>query len=233
MRITVIGATGMVGSRVVAEAADRGHRAIAISRTAPRHHRAEVTSVQADASSAPELDRALAGGRGSNGDDEPGRADAIVLTVRADPGEEDAFITITEEALIASARIDVPLLVVGGAGPLKSPNNPEVTVIDNPDFVPPQWRSIAAASVAQLASCTAHPSARWAYLSPPAVLEPGPRTGTYQRGTTTLLTDENGLSHISVEDLAVAVLDEFESPGIDRHITVAADHRDSGQPRRG
>ncbi|GAB3116661.1 hypothetical protein GCM10027055_26570 [Janibacter alkaliphilus] len=66
------------------------------------------------------------------------------------------------------------------------------------------------------------PDAAWAYLSPPALLEPGTRTGRYRRGTTTLLTAQDGKSWISAEDLAVAVVDELEQPGADRHITVAA-----------
>ncbi|WP_328696956.1 NAD-dependent epimerase/dehydratase family protein [Streptomyces sp. NBC_00342] len=47
------------------------------------------------------------------------------------------------------------------------------------------------------------------------------RTGTYRRGTTTLLTEPDGTSRISAEDLAVAALDEIEHPRGDRHFTVA------------
>ncbi|WP_416382691.1 MULTISPECIES: hypothetical protein [Nocardia] len=78
----------------------------------------------------------------------------------------------------------------------------------------------ALASLTQLRVCEPHP-ARWTYLSPPALLEPGERTGRYRRGTTTLLLDADGRSRISAEDLAVAVLDELENPGGDRHFTVA------------
>jgi putative NADH-flavin reductase len=59
------------------------------------------------------------------------------------------------------------------------------------------------------------------YLSPPAVFEAGERTGNYQRGTTTLLTDATGASRITPPDFADAVLDELEQPGDDRHFTVA------------
>ncbi|MGO2024477.1 MULTISPECIES: NAD(P)-dependent oxidoreductase [Brevibacterium] len=209
MRITVIGATGMVGSRIVAEAADRRHQVMAASRTGTHQHRSEVTSKQADASSATDLDTVLDG------------VDAIVLTVRVVPGEEDAFITITEAVLAASARAGIPLFVVGGAGALRSPKDPDRLVVDNPAFVPTRWRSTAAASVAQLAACAEHANQNWTYLSPPAVLEPGVRTGSYQRGTTTLLTDHDGCSHISAEDLAVAVIDALEAPGTDQQITIA------------
>ncbi|MGO2527197.1 NAD(P)-dependent oxidoreductase [Brevibacterium aurantiacum] len=211
MRIAVIGATGMVGSRIVTEAADRDHHVIAASRTALHQPRSGVTSTQADASNATDLDSVLE------------RADAVVLTVRVVPGEEDAFITITEAVLAASASADIPLFVVGGAGPLHSPKDPDRLVVDDPAFVPARWRTTAAASVAQLTACREHSNENWTYLSPPAVLEPGVRTGSYRRGTTTLLTDHEGRSHISAEDLAVAVIDELESPGKDRHITIASE----------
>jgi uncharacterized protein len=52
----------------------------------------------------------------------------------------------------------------------------------------------------------------WAYLSPAALLEPGERTGTYQLGTDELLADAEGNSTISMEDLAVTLLEEVERP---------------------
>ncbi|MFI7669331.1 NAD-dependent epimerase/dehydratase family protein [Nocardia sp. NPDC049526] len=54
----------------------------------------------------------------------------------------------------------------------------------------------------------------------PALLEPGHRTGKYRRGTTTLITAADGASRISAEDLAVAVLDELETPCETQHFTV-------------
>jgi putative NADH-flavin reductase len=56
--------------------------------------------------------------------------------------------------------------------------------------------------------------------SPPALLEPGVRTGRYRRGTDTLLVGAEGRSWISAEDLAVAAVDELETPGPDPLITV-------------
>ncbi|MGO1908638.1 MAG: NAD(P)-dependent oxidoreductase [Brevibacterium linens] len=213
MNITVIGATGMVGSRIVAEAADRGHSVTAVSRTAPAESRRAITPLSADAGNSSDLDHALTGHQGS--------IDAAVLCVRAVSGHEDSFLTITEAVLSAGDRAGVPVLIVGGAGPLSSPNDPDRAVVDDPAFVPEPWRSIAAASVAQLESCLHHPNGNWTYLSPPAVLEPGARTGNYRRGTTTLLTLPDGRSSISAEDLAVAVIDELEAPRGKQRITVA------------
>lgn len=209
MNITIIGATGMVGSRLVTEATGRGHRVVAAARRVGDYPDAAITGVAVDAGAPAELVAALA------------EADAAVLTVRAAAGHEYTIEPLTTAVLDATARAGVRLLVVGGSGPLRSPREPGLAVVDDPNYVPAEWRTIAGASTAQLHACTRHSNSDWVYLSPPAILEPGTRTGTYRRGTTTLLTDPDGTSRISAEDLAVATLDEIERPGTDRHFTVA------------
>ena len=52
----------------------------------------------------------------------------------------------------------------------------------------------------------------WAYLSPAADFAPGQRTGNYRLGTDELLIDAEGVSKISMEDAAIALLDEAERP---------------------
>jgi uncharacterized protein len=85
-------------------------------------------------------------------------------------------------------------------------------VLDDPRFLPAAARPIALACVAQLAACRAETRADWTYLSPPANLGPGERTGAYRIGGDELLVDSAGNSAISMEDLAVALLDEVEQP---------------------
>lgn len=58
------------------------------------------------------------------------------------------------------------------------------------------------------------------YLSSPAVLEPGERTGRHRRRTGTLFPGADGGSRISAEEQAMAVLDEPRAPATDRHFTV-------------
>ena len=132
---------------------------------------------------------------------------------------------MTEKVLDTMGRSAARLLVVGGAGALFSPDEPGLLVRDDPRYVPDAWRAVAGASVRQLEVCRRYARRRWVYLSPPAVLEPGTRTGSYRRGTTELLVDSTGISRISAEDLAVAVLDELERPSRDRQFTVAQQDR--------
>lgn len=208
MRIAVIGAAGMAGSRVVTEAANRGHAVLAVYRSSrPDALPPGVTATGGDADD-PDAMAALFDG-----------VDAVVAATRPTAGHEHTIAATTTSLLDAAARTGTRILVVGGAGPLTAPGHPARLVLDSPEYVPPQWRAVAAASSAQLDACRAHP-ADWVYLSPPAVLEPGTRTGTYRRGTTTLLTAPDGTSRISAEDLAVAVADELEVPYGGRHFTV-------------
>ena len=200
MKIAVVGASGMVGSRVVAEALRRGHDVTAVHRTAaPGAH-----VVRGDAT-----DRELMAGILSG-------VDGVVLATRPRPGQEATTGPTTTALLDAARTTGARVLVVGGAAPLRTPGGTGL-VLDDDRYVPPHIRPIAEASLRQLEACRAH-GADWVYLSPPALLEPGARTGTYRRGTTEMLT---GPSSISAEDLAVAVVDELEVPGTDRHFTVA------------
>ncbi|GAB3147778.1 NAD(P)-dependent oxidoreductase [Amycolatopsis stemonae] len=204
MKIAVVGAAGMVGSRVLAEAARRGHDLVAVVRTR-RPDVPGVVAVEGDAGDPHRMATLFAG------------TDAVVAAARPAPGQEHTVVSTTTALLDAAAKAGTRLLVVGGAAPLRTGAG---RVLDDPRYVPAEYRAIAEASAAQLAACRAHPAAGWVYLSPPALLEPGPRTGAYRRGTTTLLTRPDGSSRISAEDLAVAVVDELENAGTDRHFTV-------------
>ncbi|UUU37030.1 NAD(P)H-binding protein [Streptomyces sp. CA-210063] len=225
MTIAVLGATGMVGSRVIAEAGARGHRVLALSRKPAsenpnqtnqvnRANQASLTSITVDANDSHAVREAFAGSASS------GAADAVVLTVRTDPVDQEFLVGTTRTVLDIAAQLGMRVLVVGGAGALRSPDDHDLLVADNPAYVPDELKPVAAAGVAQLRTCQAHAAADWVYLSPPALLEPGERTGSYRRGTDTLLTGPDGRSWISAEDLAAAVIDELETPGPEHLITV-------------
>jgi uncharacterized protein len=211
MRIAVIGATGMAGSRIAGEAARRGHRVFGFSRSAGRDDRAAngFALFTADATDAGAMDRVAS------------KHDVIVLATRPAPGTENDVSSPVTTVLDAAARHRRRVLVIGGAGPLRSPDRPEQYVIDDQRFVPREWRDLAQASVDQFNACTGH-QADWTYLSPPALFTPGTRTGIYRRGGNHLLVDADGVSRISAEDLAIAAIDEIENPRPGpRHFTVA------------
>ncbi|MFE2752187.1 NAD(P)-dependent oxidoreductase [Actinosynnema sp. NPDC059335] len=186
MRITVFGAFGSVGRRVVAEARRRGHDVTPVSRRPGSGGEVGDARVVADVVR-------LSAGR-----------DLVVSATRPVDGREDELVEATRALLAGVARTGVRLLAVGGAATLVTPAGH--TVEEAPDF-PEALKPIARACAEQLAVCLADRAADWTYLSPPAVLEPGERTGVFRVGG-----DEQVGSAISLEDLAVALLDEAETP---------------------
>jgi putative NADH-flavin reductase len=52
----------------------------------------------------------------------------------------------------------------------------------------------------------------WTFLSPSRLFAPGERTGKFRLGKDQLLVDHTGRSAISMEDYAIALVDELERP---------------------
>ena len=95
-------------------------------------------------------------------------------------------------------------------------------VLNDSRYLPPAARAVAQASLDQYQVCREEDRVDWTYMSPPASLQAGERTGDYRRGNDELLLVESGESSISMEDLAVALIDEIEQPTQhQRRITVA------------
>lgn len=201
----------MAGSRIASEAARRGHQVTGICRSvgADEAERPAYPLVAGDAADSLTMGRLAA------------EHEAIIVCTRPTPGKEDEVVPVITAVLDAAMEHGRRVLVIGGAGPLRHPDDPNRRVIDDPLLVPLEWRVSAQASVYQLDVCKAH-AAEWTYLSPPAVFEPGARTGAYRRGGSRLLLDGEGKSWISAEDLAIAAIDELEvkKPTV-RHFTVS------------
>jgi len=198
MRITVFGAAGNVGSRVVAEALSRGHQVSAVVRDQARVAElpTDVDPRIGDAANVADV-AALSAGH-----------DLVISATRPAPGSETELVTTAQALLAGLAHTGVRLLLVGGAATLTMPNTGG-TVVEDPHF-PADLRDLAIACADQLQACRAATGVNWTYLSPPALLEPGRRTGTYRSGFDELLIDDRGNSTISMEDFAVALLDEAE-----------------------
>ena len=202
MRITVFGAAGNVGSRVVIEALSRGHEVTAIVRDPARFSELPAATI-ARAATAESVEDVAALSASQ---------DVVISATRPAPGHEDELVSTAKTLLAGLRRTGARLLLVGGAGSLIVPGKEGATVIDEPKFLPAAWRDIAQACIDQLKVCRAETTVDWAYLSPPALLQPGERTGHYRLGDNELLIDAQGNSTISMEDLAVALLDEAERP---------------------
>jgi len=213
MRITVFGAVGSVGSRVVAEALARGHEVTGVVRSEARIS-SLPPAAQGRIGDARNVDQVAALSAGQ---------DLVISATRPPPGKEQELVVAAKALLAGVARSGVRLLLVGGAANLKVPDTGGF-VVDDPRYCPAFVRDIAVACRMQFEVCTANVQAAWSYASPPALLVPGERTGRYRLGAGELLFDSQGRSTISIEDFAVALLDEAESPKHRRSgFTVVAD----------
>lgn len=202
MKITVLGAAGNAGSRVVTEALSRGH---------------EVTGVVRNSFSCNELPAAAKVLFGDVGNvEDVARVsigqDVVISAIRPPAGHENDAISITRSLMEGLVQTGVRLLIVGGAATLQVPGTGGKTVIEDSNFLPVSARHIGKASADQLEACLAETRVDWAYLSPAAQFSPGKRTGNYRLGNDELLLDVEGNSTISMEDLAVVLVDEAEQP---------------------
>ena len=193
MKIALIGATGLVGSRVLNEALERGHHVTAIARnTASIASRPGATPVSLDVVGHGErLAQVLAG------------QDAVVVSVKF----SDVAIGPLLEA-VRSAKVP-RVLVVGGAGSLRVA--PGIDLVDTPAF-PAPYKAEALAARDALGLLRSDQTLDWTLISPSALLQPGERTGHYRIGADELLVDATGASRISIEDLAQALVNELEQP---------------------
>ncbi|WP_433531703.1 NAD(P)-dependent oxidoreductase [Micromonospora sp. CA-263727] len=199
--IVVFGAGGTAGSRIVAEAYGRGHRVVAAVRRpeATSYLPAGVRVVTGDATSARSV-RELAP-----------EAEALVVAIG---GGDHTLWPDAARALLDALR-QMPaaprVIHVGGGATLLTPAGGRL--LDEPDF-PAEYRDAALGQAAALDLYrSSADGVSWTYVSPPPLeFHPGERTGKYRTGTEHPVTDVDGRSVLSYEDLAVAVVDEIENP---------------------
>ncbi|HWZ04848.1 MAG TPA: NAD(P)-dependent oxidoreductase [Mucilaginibacter sp.] len=201
MKIAIFGASGRIGSRIVNEALNRGHAVTAIARH-PENYTLEkphLKVTRGDLFNTQDVETAVFD------------HDAVVCAYNFTHGAQPSTITeITTPLLNGLKQAGVKrLLIVGGAGSLEV--SPGVQLVDTPDF-PPAYKAAALAHREALKIYRQEKDIQWTYLSPAAEIVPGERTGKFRIGIDQLLTGADGHSWISMEDYAIAVIDELETP---------------------
>ena len=205
MKIALIGATGYVGTPLLEELLQRGHQVTVLARNPGKlPSRKGLTVVAADAQDAAQVRQAVAG------------HDAVLSAYNPGwtvPDIHDQFLKATR-AIHAGVRESGVrrLLVVGGAGSLFVA--PGLQLVDTPQF-PAEYKQGALAAREALNLIRKEEALDWTFLSPPILLVPGERTGQYRLGTEAPLMNGEAPGTISVQDLAVAIVDEIEQP---RHV---------------
>jgi putative NADH-flavin reductase len=203
-RITVLGGNGYAGAAIVAEAARRGHEVTAVSRSAPASPVDGVRYVEGSVLDAEVLDRVLEG------------RDVVVsaLSPRGDMvGKVEGGVS---DLVARLAGTPTRLGHIGGASSLLTEEGGPRLWDVSKDHVPAEVRPEVQTGLDTLDLLRESPeSLDWFYVSPPEEFGSWlgtPSTGSYTLGGDVLLRSADGTSTISADDLALAVLDEIETP---------------------
>jgi uncharacterized protein len=206
MKIALIGASGFIGSALREEALDRGHQVTALV-SHPKKLNATATNLsvkQVDVQNTAQLTEALTGAE-------------VVISSFSGHAQDDIrgyYVQGVKSIIAAAKAADVPrLVIVGGAGSLRVAA--DTRLIDTPAF-PEEYKPTALGAQDALALLQAESALNWTMLSPAAEIFPGERTGQFRLGQDDLLVDDQGNSRISVQDYAVALLDEVDHPQHER-----------------
>lgn len=225
MDIGIIGATGGIGQRVLAEALERRHRVTAFTRDVSRFPTDPkgVAWKTIDVFETTELTKALSGLDVVVSTYQPGNA-ARDFNDTVERSISDPSVYATAARSLLKALEPYPrlrLIVVGGAGSLEI--RPGVTRADSPDELRkglaelglPEGYAAAVRGHRDALNVYRLSNRLWTYLSPAEQIFPGERTGRFRLGGDQPVLDSAGQSRISFEDTAVAILDEIELP---RHV---------------
>jgi putative NADH-flavin reductase len=200
MNVVLYGATGRAGSRILTELQSRGHSVTAVARNIAKLP-ATVKAKQDDLSNVDTIATIIAG------------TDAVISAYAPPQDNTDALISVTERQIAAVKKAGtMRLIVVGGAGSLEVA--PGVSLLAS-GHLPAEWIPIAT-SAAKSLKLLQTSDINWTYLSPAAFFEPGTRTGKFRLGVNNLVSDAKGESRISMEDYAIALVDELEKPAHER-----------------
>ncbi|MFC9590187.1 NAD(P)-dependent oxidoreductase [Streptomyces sp. NPDC056944] len=233
MHIGVIGATGTLGSRVVAEALERGHHIRAFSRDATEaaagETRANITWASLDVLDREAVAAVLPGLDVLVSAFQPGNASRdLADTVRRSIADAGVYATAARSLLKAlESHPRTRLIVIGGAGSLEV--EPGVVLADAEDRLHatldgvglPREYAAAVRGHRDALNVLRVSNRRWTYFSPAEDIAPGTRTGRFRIGEDQPVRDAEGRSRVSAEDAAVALVDEAELPRfVQRRFTI-------------
>ena len=193
-----------MGTQVVKELANRGYFVNALARNTSKIEESEnVKAVTADIYNTAELSEILKGN------------DAVISTFNSgwtNPNIFDDFLKGAESIEKAVEESGVKrFITVGGAGSLYIAEN--LQLIDTPEF-PAEIKPGAEAARQYLELIKKNENLDWTFFSPAIEMHQGTagvRKGTYRTALENPVFDENGRSVLSVEDVAVALVDELEN----------------------
>lgn len=192
MNVALVGGTGKVGSKILAELLSRGHKVKVITR-----HPEQVTSAPSVSAAAGDITA----------------PDALAAQLRGQDAIISAapFIPNTSALLLDAVRKSGVrrYIAVGGAGSLEvAPGK----LLKDSEGIPKEWMPTILEGTALLNALRTDQQLDWTFFSPAALIGPGERTGKFRLGLDQLVTAADGSSKISYDDYAIALVDELERP---------------------
>ena len=211
--IVIYGATGEVGSHVMQEALDRGHRVTAVSRNPAQleMQHPNLSVVKGDLLDTASVTETVTG------------QDVVVLSVRGVIGASDSpecalqFIAaeILVDVLFRQGDRAPRLIHVGGSGSLEVEPGVLFAAKLPKILLPKDLEVEILGQILALEFYRKVDDVKWTYITPPKNFTNGPRTGVYRTGGDRALEDERGKTRVSRADFAVALIDEAEQA---RHV---------------
>jgi uncharacterized protein len=214
-KIVVFGAGGRAGRRAVTEAVARGHQVTAVVRDPAKYQGLVGDGVAVVAGDVTQADSVSMTAMGHDA--------AISAAARLDMPSQEFYVGAAHALLDGLARAGVGRLLLIGIGTTLE-TEPGVLVHDAPGF-PAEGRAFSLGHAAELDVLrTAGTEIDWLVLAPPPTILDGeaPRTGRYRIGGNQVLPADDGAAPFSYADLAVALVDEIETPKHHRTLTAVA-----------
>jgi putative NADH-flavin reductase len=206
MKVALIGASGFVGSAILKEALDRNHQVVAIVRN-PENITTENENLlvkQGDVLNESTVAELIQG------------CDAVISAYNpgwSNPDIYNEFLRGSQSIQNGVKKAGIKrYIVIGGGGSLEIA--PGVQAVDTPDF-PAAIKPGATAARDYLNIIREEKELDWTFFSPPFEMHQGTsgtRKGIYRLGLDNPVFNEDSRSSLSVEDLAMVIIDELEFP---------------------
>lgn len=196
MKIALIGATGFVGSHILEELAHRGYDVLALARSVDKIKTVGIETAVVDVTNVEALSQLIKG------------YDVVISAFNAGWDNPNIYLDFMNGSKAIQEAVEKAgvkrYIIVGGAGSLYIEGK---QIVDGPHF-PAKFRAGATAARDYLNVLKESGELDWTFVSPALDMYPGERTGKYRIGTDSPVFDDKGESIISVQDLAVAIVDE-------------------------
>ncbi|MGD7000923.1 NAD(P)-dependent oxidoreductase [Corynebacterium halotolerans] len=205
IHITVIGATGFVGTDITREAAARGHEVTGVNRSGKATSPVEGVEYRAgdltDTAAVTDLAE---------------ESDVVVISVSGGRENGDYGPVIEAHRELIEAKPDARLFIVGGAGGLETEDG---TTLVDAGLIPQEYAAEPRSFVKVLELYrAADADVDWVMLAPSPEIVPGEKAGSYR-----LSDDRPAGDKVTTGTFAAAVLDEIEKPAHRRTRFTVAD----------